>query len=220
MASSIPLQLAETVQTAHIRQNPSVERDLAPSTAADTKEPVVLEESHPPGPHAASQLDSTVVLEALDDETDEDDEDDDDDDEDLPYSIVRPWDEDHTSNGIRQAPRSNRHHIHPLPALPDLRFEQSYLRSLAAARTWWQVGLVTVRDQVLMPFVQGLLYNLAVCGWQYWNRSAQLSGQSTGARLRRWWYGVNNWVLPEGAVGALTAAAKTPKPRTAGGPWR
>lgn len=48
----------------------------------------------------------------------------------------------------------------------------------------------------MMPFVQGILYNLAICGWQYWNRNARLSGSSIGARVRRWWWGVNNWPIP------------------------
>ncbi|PHH73055.1 hypothetical protein CDD80_4080 [Ophiocordyceps camponoti-rufipedis] len=34
------------------------------------------------------------------------------------------------------------------PPLPDLRFEQSYLHSIANADTWWKVMLITVRDQV------------------------------------------------------------------------
>ena len=48
----------------------------------------------------------------------------------------------------------------------------------------------------MMPFVQGVLYNLAICGWQCWNRNARIHGSSIGARLRRWWYGVNNWQIP------------------------
>lgn len=51
----------------------------------------------------------------------------------------------------------------------------------------------------MMPFAQGILYNLAICGFQHWNRNAQLSGNSAGARVRRWWYGVNKWALPEKA---------------------
>ena len=51
--------------------------------------------------------------------------------------------------------------------------------------------------QVMMPLVQGVLYNLAVCGWQHWNKNARMSGNSAGARLRRWWYQVNNWKIPE-----------------------
>ncbi|KFA72716.1 hypothetical protein S40288_07626 [Stachybotrys chartarum IBT 40288] len=60
-----------------------------------------------------------------------DDDIDDDDEEDIPYSVLRP------------APRA-----HALPPLPDLRFEQSYLRSIADADTWWKVLLITTRDQV------------------------------------------------------------------------
>lgn len=55
----------------------------------------------------------------------------DDDDEDIPYSVLRP------------APRA-----YNLPPLPDLRFEQSYLRSISGADTWWKVALITARDQV------------------------------------------------------------------------
>ncbi|KAI0024921.1 hypothetical protein F4780DRAFT_775401 [Xylariomycetidae sp. FL0641] len=111
---------------------------------------------------------------------DPDDEDDDDVDSEIPLSVLRP------------RPRK-----HSFPPMPDLRFEQSYLHSLRGAEgRWGVVAWVTVRDQVLMPFAQGVLYNLALCGWQHWNRNAQMSGNSAGARLRRWWYGVNNWPLP------------------------
>lgn len=35
-----------------------------------------------------------------------------------------------------------------LPALPDLRFEQSYLASISTADTWGRVAWITIRDQV------------------------------------------------------------------------
>lgn len=57
---------------------------------------------------------------------------DDEDDDDIPYSVLRP------------APRNK----NQLPPLPDLRFEQSYLHSIAGADTWWKVLLITTRDQV------------------------------------------------------------------------
>lgn len=66
MASSIPLQLAETVQTAHINRSPSPRHDLNPSTAASKKEPVSVSE-HP-----------------LHEFIDEDDEDE------IPYSVLHP----------------------------------------------------------------------------------------------------------------------------------
>jgi hypothetical protein len=44
MASTeIPMQVAETIQTAHIKRQPSARHDLNPSTAADTREPIHLE---------------------------------------------------------------------------------------------------------------------------------------------------------------------------------
>lgn len=72
MASSIPLQFAETIQTAHIRRHPSPHHDINPSTAASRKEPATLEE-HPIG-------------DLHDDGIDEGDEE----DEDIPYAVVRP----------------------------------------------------------------------------------------------------------------------------------
>lgn len=103
MASDIPIQIAETIQTAHIKRDPSPRHDLNPSTAASKKVPLELDEVH-----------------------------DADDDDDIPYSALRP--------------RSRSTH---LPPMPDLRFEQSYLHSIAAADTHWKVAWITIRDQVL-----------------------------------------------------------------------
>ncbi|ATY60603.1 hypothetical protein A9K55_006219 [Cordyceps militaris] len=104
----------------------------------------------------------------------------DDDEDDIPYSVLK-------------RPRRQRQ---ALPPLPDLRFEQSYLKSIASADTWWKIALITTRDQVIMPLAQGLIYNLVLCGWQEWNRNAKLHGDTAGARVRRWWYGINNWTVP------------------------
>lgn len=57
---------------------------------------------------------------------------DDEDDDDIPFSV------------LRKTPRNK----NQLPPLPDLRFEQSYLHSIASADTWWKVVLITTRDQV------------------------------------------------------------------------
>jgi Autophagy receptor ATG43 len=84
-----------------------------------------------------------------------------------------------------------------LPPLPDLRFEQSYLRSIKDADTWGRVAYITLRDQLMMPLAQGVGWNLAVYGWRYWNRGAKFGGQSLGSKVRRWWWGVNNWELPK-----------------------
>ncbi|KAI9374905.1 DUF1770-domain-containing protein [Aspergillus egyptiacus] len=94
-----------------------------------------------------------------------------------------------------------------LPPLPDLRFEQSYLASIRGADTWGRVAWITIRDQVLLPLIQGTLWTLALSGWRFWNRNASLSGQTLGSRIRRWWYGVNNWKLPPMAPRKPQAAA-------------
>ncbi|KAI8964100.1 DUF1770-domain-containing protein [Daldinia sp. FL1419] len=167
MAASIPTQIAETIQTAHIQRDPSPRHDLNPSSSLSEKQPVRLENR---------RHDS---IDSIDDDIDIDDEDD---ESEIPISVLKPH------------PRSRN-----LPPMPDLRFEQSYLHSISKADTWWKVGWITVRDQMMMPFAQGVLYNLALHGWHHWNKNAQISGNSVGARLRRWWYGVNNWPLPPSA---------------------
>lgn len=116
--SSVPTELAGTIQAGHINHHPDPKQDLAPATAADKKETVTME--------SAKEL-----LEELSDEDDEDD--------DIPYSVLRP---------VKRAQN--------MPPLPDLRFEQSYLNSIAAADKWWKVALITSRDQVrfLLKLVQ------------------------------------------------------------------
>ncbi|KAL2001061.1 hypothetical protein VTN02DRAFT_2298 [Thermoascus thermophilus] len=147
------LAIAETIQTASVKRDPSPTHDINPSTtAADEKRPV----ERVPSP--AASIPSDVVD---------------------PSRVIRPV-----------ARRKN------LPPLPDLRFEQSYLASLKGAESWGRIAWITVRDQVLLPLIQGTLWTLALSGWRYWNRSAQLGGRTLGSRLRRWWYEVNNWEIP------------------------
>src|SRR5690606_23832811 len=62
--------------------------------------------------------------------------------------------------------------------------------------SWQRVLWITVRDQVLLPLVQGTLWTLALAGWRHWNRGAAMQGNSLGTRIRRWWYRVNNWEIP------------------------
>jgi len=102
------------------------------------------------------------------------------DEDEVPISLLRPM------------PRKPQ-----MPPLPDLRFEQSYLSSIKDAKDWKVVTYITIRDQVLMPLVQGLAWTLVVSGWRHLNRSSQLQGQSVGAKIRRWWWEVNNWTVPE-----------------------
>jgi hypothetical protein len=120
MSSSIPLQIAETIQTAHINPAPDVAHDLNPSTAASSKQPVTVSH-HEPRPESSHELD--LYDEAAIDE--------DEDIEDIPYDVIRPL------------PRKL-----SMPPLPDLRFEQSYLASIAGAETKSKIAYITIRDQV------------------------------------------------------------------------
>jgi len=165
MSSSIPLQIAETIQTASIKKHPDVRHDLNPSTAASQKQPVTVSHHH----------DEVDDYDEVDSAASEDDA-----ESDIPYDVIRP---------VPRRPS--------MPPLPDLRFEQSYLASIANADTKWRVAYITIRDQVIFPLVQGTLWSLALEGWKFWNRTAQLSGTSVGSRVRRWWYGVNNWSMED-----------------------
>lgn len=98
------------------------------------------------------------------------------------------------SDVIRPRPRRK-----SLPPIPDFRFEQSYLASIKSADTWWQVAYITTRDQVLLPLTQGIVWNMAQIGWRFWNQGAKLGGNGVGARIRSWWWDVNNWKMPKQA---------------------
>ncbi|KAK7441868.1 hypothetical protein Landi51_09858 [Colletotrichum acutatum] len=158
MASSVPIQIAETIQTAHINRAPSPSHDLNPSTAASEKEPVTLE---PVQTH--------------------DDLDDDELDDYIPRSVVNP------------KPRTAK-----LPPMPDLRFEQSYLNSISKADTWGRVAWITTRDQVMMPLIQGVVYNLFLIGWHHWNKNAQVHGSSIAAPAEE--LKLEDGIYKEGAV--------------------
>lgn len=118
---SIPTQIAETVQTAHIQRAPSPHHDANPSTSASAREPVRLSSrrqsrrDYHPGP------DEDVVADS-------------DDESDIPVSVLRP-------HRRRQS----------FPPMPDLRFEQSYLHSIEGAQSWGKIAWITVRDQVRSP---------------------------------------------------------------------
>jgi len=122
MSSSAPLQLAETIQTASIKRYPSPTQDLNPSTAASQK-PLGVGTTLPTADATASLEKYPEDAFGLDDE----------DEEELPYRVIQPL------------PRTARASFGPLP---DLRFEQSYLASIAGAETRGSVAWITVRDQV------------------------------------------------------------------------
>ncbi|RPB26825.1 hypothetical protein L211DRAFT_856177 [Terfezia boudieri ATCC MYA-4762] len=86
---------------------------------------------------------------------------------------------------------SHGHRRAHLPPLPDLRFEQSYLASISSANgDPWRIFLITIRDQVVFPLVQGMVFSLGMAGWRAWNSRARFLGRGLGARVRRWWGGI------------------------------
>jgi hypothetical protein len=121
MSSSLPLEIAETIQTASINHEPSPFEDINSSTILSQKEPIELVSHHT----AASEASLDKYAYDYDEGIDASEE------EDIPYSVLKP------------TPR--RASFGPLP---DLRFEQSYLASIAGAQTRWKVAWITVRDQV------------------------------------------------------------------------
>lgn len=105
------IQLAETLQTAHINHNPDPTRDFAPQTSVDKKVPVRFDRSR----EASSDVDDVG-------------------EDEVPLSVLRP---------LPEEPWAPRH-----MQLPDLRFEQSYLKSISDAKDWKVVTYITIKDQV------------------------------------------------------------------------
>lgn len=70
MEHSLPIEVAETIQTAHINRSPSPAHDLNPSTAASQKTPASIHRSQPP-----QDFDSLAES---------------DDEDDIPFSSVKP----------------------------------------------------------------------------------------------------------------------------------
>lgn len=129
MDSDIPIQIAETVQTAHIKRDPSPSHDINPSTAASKREPASVQKTQH---HDDYLIDDGGI-------------DEDDDEDDYAQSEGTETDEESDDyNVVKSRPRRN---IHQLPPIPDLRYEQSYLHSIRNADRWWKVVLITARDQ-------------------------------------------------------------------------
>ena len=131
MASSNPaLELASTLQTASVNRTPSPTHDINPSTSASKKIPVTVSDaSLSQYTYDTSDAGDHELEDALEDGIEVDEEDG------IPEDIVRP------------VPR--RRSFGPLP---DLRFEQSYLRSIEGCESSWGVMGVTLRDQVSLTF--------------------------------------------------------------------
>lgn len=170
MASNPASELASAIQSVSINRHPSQLHDVNPSTAASKKIPATAE--FPEGdspPRSRSHSFASASTASSSTST-------------IPSEIIHP------------RPRRR-----DLPPIPDFRFEQSYLASIKDADSNWRVAFITIRDQVFLPLTQGILWNLAMFGWRHWNRGTQFRGQGLGARVRNWWWRVNNWRVPSEA---------------------
>lgn len=180
MTSSIPLQLAETIQTASINCNSSPTQDLNPFSSIS---PSFQDTNQKQNDHKHSSLDkaNSATVKTTTSST---------------ASSINSIDSDEVNNDQSSSNSSFRRRNRNLRPLPDLRFEQSYLNSIAGAKTAWNVAMITFRDQVVLPLLQGTVWSLLLIAWSHWNYTAEISGSSVGAKVRRWWYRKNNWKLP------------------------
>ena len=173
MASDLTSELASTLQSAHIDKAPDASRDINPSTAASKKTPVQVTDVEPQS-RVPKNLQSLPPSSRSDQSE-------------IPVSVLQP-----TSR-----------HANNLPPLPDFRFEQSYLASIQNCSSSGQVACITFQDHVFKPLAQGVLWHLLTFGWRAWNTNVKFRGQSLGARIRRWWWGVNNWRIPSSRESSL-----------------
>lgn len=179
MSHNVGFEILETLQASHINRHPDPDRDINPSTTASKKSPVRLRSQQ-----RRSSSSSGHVADAASSSNDE-----------IPTSILDP-----------QPRKTN------LPPLPDLRFEQSYLARIEPYVSTGRYGMVawyTVWDHVFMPLTQALVWRVVVFGWRNFNTGVKFQGHGVGARIRRWWWTVNGWVMPEGQTTSRAANAKT-----------
>jgi hypothetical protein len=98
-------------------------------------------------------------------------------------------DEETTSEALLQdTPHHSRKSRRPrLPPIPDLRFEQSYLKQIEAAKgsVMWII-IITIRDQVIFPGVQGFIWALAMAGIRTLRANQAENGRMLGTWIRDW----------------------------------
>jgi len=165
------------IQDSHIIHHPSPSRDVAPSTSADQQPITVPRRAFPSIQFSSSRADLNRLAQQV--EADEVEE---------------------TASEISLDESAHRHHHrHPrpkprrpqLPPLPDLRFEQAYLKQLEAANgsVFW-MAIITIREQVLFPGLQGFLWALALTGIRTIRVNQAESGRTFGGWLRSYFGGL------------------------------
>ena len=168
--------LAQTaVQDSHIIRHPSPSRDIAPATSADRPPVTIVRDTLPSIQFSSSRAN----LHELSQQSPEEDINDIEDEEILSELSLEDSPAPSSPPKRRQRP--------PLPPIPDLRFEQAYLKQLEAAKgsVFWII-VITLREQVLFPGVQGFLWALGIAGIRTLRARQAESGREWGSWIRDW----------------------------------
>ncbi|KAL4788044.1 DUF1770-domain-containing protein [Aspergillus varians] len=182
------IQIAETIQTASINREPSVTHDINPPTSIPEKQPAVERTPSDAGSIPSDLVDHHRVLRSAPRRHT------------LPPLPDLRFEQSYLAS-LRGADTwgrvawiTIRDQVRGLQPTP---FSFSLVSCRPADQFSERKSMSDSADiQVLLPLVQGTLWTLALSGWRFWNRTASLGGQTLGSRVRRWWYGVNNWKLP------------------------
>lgn len=165
MMEEVAKTIAETTfRESQLIRNHSPSADPVPSTSADRVSITINRNNLPSIQFASSRANLQELSRQQEDE-----------------------DESESEISVEDSPRSSpaRYRRPPLPAIPDLRFEQSYLRQLEAAKgsIMWMI-IITIREQVILPGVQGFLWALAMTGIRSLRVRQAENGQEWGSWLR------------------------------------
>jgi hypothetical protein len=162
--------LAQTAaQDSHIIGHPSPSWDIAPAIAAD-RAPSIVRDALPSIQFSSSRAELLRLSQHPHKQEDDDD--------DETVSEISLEDPPHPPSE-RKPRRQN------LPPIPDLRFEQSYLKQLEAAKgsVLWMV-IITIREQVLFPGIQGFLWALGMAGIRTLRTRQAENGKEWGGWIR------------------------------------
>lgn len=164
------------VQDSHIIRHPSPSRDIAPATSADRPPVSIIRDALPSIQFSSSR----VNLHELTQKSPVDDIDEHEHEQEEMVSQLSHDD----SPAPSSPPKRQRP---PLPPIPDLRFEQAYLKQLEAAKgsVFWII-IITLREQVLFPGVQGFLWALGMAGIRTLRTRQAESGREWGSWIRDW----------------------------------
>ncbi|GAO50081.1 hypothetical protein SAICODRAFT_18079 [Saitoella complicata NRRL Y-17804] len=171
--------LAETILHSNIVHNPSSE-DISPPTSASAH--ITSINSTPGEPLRSERPDSSSSRQSTASDLD------------LEYDSALDSTSDEEEDGEEGEYRGGRGvgraRVPMMPAIPNLRFEQSYMNSISRAQSPWQVALITIKDHIIMPLAQGFGLTLATVGLRIYFAHVRTNGHDWGAWARTWFAGL------------------------------